>query len=265
MTKPPMRDGIEPKILISKQEWMVVAKPAGYHTLSAKASSEPVKDPHGLFHDDEISGVYDISPKGPLVMDDSDDISEGQSLEAWLLEQYPEQKSIPDSGIAHRLDQRTSGCLLVARTESSYMHLRDDIRSGAIRKIYLTYVKGLCRSGDFTLYFSSRYKRSQKVTVAETGPEKVRGRCQWTMLKTDRDRSLLEVELLGRGKRHQIRAGFAHLGHPLVGDRLYGGPAWNSRFGLHAWKLLWKKHEVICPPPDDWPEDFKKIGEEGEA
>jgi len=59
---------------------------------------------------------------------------------------------------------------------------------------------------------------------------------------------VVEVELIGPGRRHQIRAGFAYLEHPLEGDTLYGaqGP---SHFSLHAWKIMIDGLTVIAPPP----------------
>jgi 23S rRNA pseudouridine1911/1915/1917 synthase len=56
------------------------------------------------------------------------------------------------------------------------------------------------------------------------------------------------VELVGRGRRHQIRAGLAWLGHPLAGDSLYGGSGDREMPALHAWRVEIDGERVECPP-----------------
>jgi 23S rRNA-/tRNA-specific pseudouridylate synthase len=59
---------------------------------------------------------------------------------------------------------------------------------------------------------------------------------------------LVELDLLGPGRRHELRAGCAYLGHPLVGDVLYGGTA-AARIQLHAWRVELDGELVEAPPP----------------
>ena len=201
--------------------WLVINKPSGFHSV---ADQENLNEP---------------------------------SVEEWLKINRPELQSLPECGLVHRLDQKTSGVLLVAKTPEIYLSFRELMRGRDIQKTYLAIVVGSIKNGEFKLYFSSRYKRSQKITVSTSGSPSTQGQCRWRTLASDKKHSLLEVELIGRGKRHQIRAGLAYQGHPLVGDTLYGGPK-SEFFGLHSWKLSWQSIKIECPPPSQWPESLTR-------
>lgn len=181
------------------------------------------------------------------------------SVETWLRREFFECRALPEAGLIHRLDFLTSGCLLAARNIRIYGRLRAAMRAedGGVEKVYLVAVAGTpCPQGRFEFFFSSRHKRSRKITVRPRGRPDERGTCEWRVVRQfEHDKeplSLLEVRLLGPGRRHQIRAGFAHLGHPLLGDALYGGPPWDRGFGLHAWRLTVDGVKVECPPPKAW-------------
>lgn len=210
-------------ILHEEPSWFVVAKPAGMHTVS-----QPGR--------------------------------EGASIEAWLRESRPELDELDECGLVHRLDFDTSGCLLVAKSEGTRARLRDAFsgRGGEVRKTYLARVEGRLpervMAGSFTLSFTSRHKGSAKVTVHTRGEPDTIGRCRWRVRSAAaagaEPSTLLEVELLGPGRRHQIRAGLGHEGHPLVGDTLYGARAAQHGPLLHAWRLVVDGTTVECPPPD---------------
>jgi len=199
-------------VIREEASWLVVAKPAGMHTVAQRGSDAP-------------------------------------SVEAWLRAARPELAALDEAGLVHRLDFDTSGCLLVARNEAARVRLREAFsgRGGDIRKTYLALVEGRfpdrVLAGAFTLSFTSRHKGSAKVTVHSRGEPETIGRCRWRVLRVVESasastaRTLLEVELIGPGRRHQIRAGMAHEGHPLVGDTLYGAEPSDAGVHLHAWRL----------------------------
>ena len=207
-----------PTVLSSFHDWMVLDKPAGMHTVAQSGSA-------------------------------------GVSVESWLRGLDPAFSTLPEAGLCHRLDQWTSGCLAVARTAEAHERLRAMFgESGSgVRKVYLALArKGLQREGRFRLHFESRYKRSAKVTVAEAGNAWSAGRCIWRVLGAGpAGHERVEVELIGPGRRHQIRAGLAHLGHPLAGDALYGGTESADFPGpaLHAWRLSLGEDLVEATPP----------------
>lgn len=218
----------EPVILRQSPQWVVLAKPAGWHSVSQ-------------------------APQSP----DSSEAA-APTCEAWIRAHMPGCGGLHEAGLVHRLDRTTSGCLLVARDEATQRRLRAAIseEGGGIRKHYLAVLRpGLPPSGDFSLHFTGRHRRSTKVTVHERGDPASRGRCRWRRLGSTTTADLIEVELVGPGRRHQIRAGFAHLGHPLVGDALYrGDPPLPGLHGpaLHAWRLMIDGELVEAPPPPAW-------------
>lgn len=160
---------------------------------------------------------------------------------------------IREAGLLHRLDFLTSGCLAAAKTERSHQDWASKMKNrGWVKKIYWALVSSeFPGTGSFSLYFRSRYKASKKISVHSTGEENELGECQWRELLRKPHFKLVEVELLGPGKRHQIRAGLAHLHSPLLGDALYGEKE-RSFFGLHARALELGDLRAECPIPEAW-------------
>lgn len=190
----------EPVLLAETLEWRVLDKPAGWHSVR-----------------------HSLSQGGPTV-------------EEWLLSRYPELVALPEAGLVHRLDFSTRGCLVAARARQDYRWLREAFSrdDGRVQKTYRALTRpSIAEQGEFCLYFFSRHKGSARMSVREGGDKREAGRCRWRVLRRGTSDALVEVVLIGPGRRHQIRAGLAHLGAPLLGDTLYGGPP-DPRFPLGA-------------------------------
>jgi 23S rRNA-/tRNA-specific pseudouridylate synthase len=208
----------EPRILAETDAWLVLDKPSGWHSVAGATAA----DEGGV-------GV----------------------VELWLRMHRPECAALVEAGLVHRLDRDTSGCLVVARDEPTRVELRHRFATGeGLRKLYRARCRGrLDAAGEATLHFAPRRKGAPTVRVRAEGEERHRGVVRWRVAARDGSDLLVDVELVGPGRRHQIRAALAHLGAPIVGDALYGGaPA--DRLALHAWRIELDGARVEAPIPE---------------
>jgi 23S rRNA pseudouridine1911/1915/1917 synthase len=139
-------------------------------------------------------------------------------------------------GIVHRLDRETSGALVVARTDAAHESLADQFKSRNVRKIYLALVHGKMPkdSGTISLPISrDPHRRTRMTARGRTGRF---ARTDWRVIAR-LDRCTLVEAALHTGRTHQIRAHFAAIGHPIVGDTLYGAPR-ALRAGVRTLPLL---------------------------
>lgn len=214
-----MAPRVEPCIIADRATWLVIGKPAGWHSVEQAHGGE-------------------------------------RTVEAWLRSAVPEQASLMGAGLVHRLDEGTSGCLVAARTEPALAELRSafsgDPSRQAVEKRYRAWVAtGVRERGQFALHFTGRHRGSSKVSVSERGDASTRGICRWSVLSRGALHDLVEIDLVGPGRRHQIRAGFAWLGFPLASDATYRGAA-RADFehaALHAHAVIIDGDEVVDPDP----------------
>ncbi|MCS7025921.1 MAG: RluA family pseudouridine synthase [Bryobacteraceae bacterium] len=153
-------------------------------------------------------------------------------------------------GIVHRLDKDTSGVLLVARNDAAHHHLAAQFSSRQVEKIYLALVDGVMRGDQGRV--DKPIARDPKNRIRMTARLRT-GRAaqtEYRVLRRFSRHTLVEVSL-GTGRTHQIRVHLASLGHPVAGDRLYGGRplAGLNRFFLHAHRIRFVSpahHRVVC-------------------
>jgi 23S rRNA pseudouridine1911/1915/1917 synthase len=147
-------------------------------------------------------------------------------------------------GIVHRLDKGTSGLLLVAKDDAAQAFLVDELRKRRVERRYLALVRGRPTSASGTIEAPvGRHPAKRRLMAVVSG-----GRPSVThfrVLSAGEDVSLLDVSL-ETGRTHQIRVHLAHLGHPVLGDAVYGGKSELSRkLGLarpflHAYRLTFR-------------------------
>jgi 23S rRNA pseudouridine1911/1915/1917 synthase len=183
-----------------------------------------------IYEDDDIIAVN--KPAGLLVhgVNLKSQKSNFKSLADWLLKKYPEIKNVGEDpkrpGIVHRLDKDTSGVLLVAKNQKSFDRLKSQFQDRKIRKTYLVLVDGIIKDnlGIIDLPIGKSKKDFRK---KEAHPEAgLRGRVreaitEYKVLKRFKKFTLVEV-FPKTGRTHQIRVHFKAIGHPVVGDKLYG-------------------------------------------
>ena len=179
------------------------------------------------------------------------------SVASWLAQRFADAPWTPT--LVHRLDKHTTGVLVAARTYAALRGLQTLWREGAVRKIYLAWVHGAWAApGWTTLEHHLGKKYINGFESVRPGGGKV-ALLKARVLRTEGNRSLMLI-LLHTGRTHQIRAQLAAVGHPIVGDTAYGGPA-HPRLLLHAWAVAWPGRFFTTPPSWDGP--FRLI--EGET
>ena len=127
---------------------------------------------------------------------------------------------LPRAGIVHRLDQHTSGLLIVARTHSAYTALVDALKARTIRRQYIAIVVGVFIAGGTIEAAIGRHpKHRTKMAITPHGRPAT---THYRIIKKYRSHTMVGVEL-ETGRTHQIRVHMTSLNHPLVGDPMYHG------------------------------------------
>jgi 23S rRNA pseudouridine1911/1915/1917 synthase len=156
-------------------------------------------------------------------------------------------------GIVHRLDKDTSGVLVVAKNNEAHNLLAKAFAERQIEKIYLGLVFGdLTPTEDLIDAPIARHPSNYKKFVVDVlrGKE---ARTGYKVLRVANDKSLVQFQLF-TGRTHQIRVHMAHLGHPLIGDSLYGRKG-GKRQLLHAHSIAFdhprthKRVKFTAPEP----------------
>jgi len=180
---------------------------------------------------------------------------DSQTLANFLVAHRPDLLTIGKSrwepGMVHRLDRETSGLVLVAKTQQAFDELRRQFRRREIKKIYWALVWGETEPAgtiSFPIAHDARDRRRMRVVVRDSA--KSRDQRSWKAmtkyraLGTGKVMSLLEIDM-ATGVTHQIRVHLSAIGHPIVGDSLYGAadskPSGLTRHFLHA-RLLQFHH-----------------------
>ena len=229
---------------------------------------KPERMPITVLHEDEHLRVID-KPAG-LVVHPAPGHWSGTLLNG-LLALDPRAALLPRAGIVHRLDRDTSGLMVVARSRAAMDALVALIAARDIKRQYLALAHrdwqgAPTRHVDAAIGRDPRNRLRMAVVDLERHPGKT-ARTLIERLDGTNDGCAVRCTL-ETGRTHQIRVHMASIGHPLVGDALYGGApaAGLSRQGLHAFRLAFVHPQTkepmtfLAPPPADLHEAFQNWG-----
>ncbi len=198
----------------------------------------------------------------------------GNVLTDWLKERYPEAKEVGDEpelrpGIVHRLDEDTSGILLLAKNQAAFEYLKGLFQRHEVKKTYLALAHGRMtgrgkiekpiglKSGSVKRSVNARDMKMVKEAVTEYRVLKL-------FKKGAETYTLLQVAPL-TGRTHQIRVHLASIGHPIVGDALYGRKKEDGSIGLGRQFLHAESVEFALPDGSrmkieaEMPEDLREV------
>ena len=210
-----------------------------------------------------------------------------------LIARYPEIINVGDParpGIVHRLDEDTSGLIVAAKTTKGFEYMKNLFLTRDIQKEYLTLVHGIpVKMHDIINAPISRSATHVKMRVGQgkeavteyrilqTNAEQVKGSGSESGMAQSGSQGLPVDEMalirvkLHTGRTHQIRVHMAHIGHPVVGDQLYGGyfkqqdsQLINRQF-LHATQLKFKlpngtQIDLESPLPEELQKTLSQVG-----
>lgn len=231
-----------------------------------------------LYEDDDLVVIH--KPAGMAVHAGAG-ISHGTVVNA-LLHRFSELSKAGGElrpGIVHRLDRLTSGVLLVAKNDAAHLRLARQFAGRKVRKTYIALVHGVpspgrsgrsvvCEGATWTrLEMPIRRDRRHRIRMTARGREGRAAQTDFRVLRQWPGFSLLEVRI-ATGRTHQIRVHLSVIGHPVVGDALYGAPAQPAlpRVFLHAREITFSHPSTGQPltidasPPPELEEVLVSIG-----
>lgn len=141
-------------------------------------------------------------------------------------------------GIVHRIDKDTSGLLVVAKNDAAHLSLSEQIKNKTCHRIYLALLEGTVKQNDGVIdtFIGRSDKNRTMMAVKDSGRRAV---THFKVLKRYKEFTFAEFRL-ETGRTHQIRVHCKFIGHPIVGDPVYGYEKQKFKLNgqlLHAWKL----------------------------
>lgn len=215
-----------------------------------------------------------------------DGISQDATLTDWLLSRYPEMIDVGESmfsqkgveikkpGLVHRLDKETSGVMIIAKNQESFLFLKEQFQEHQVSKVYRAILSGALKLAigeekviDLPI---GRSKNDPRLRVARlAGKGKLRpAETSFSLLANLGDNYAFVSASPKTGRTHQLRAHFKAYNHPIIGDYLYNpkdnGQGAIERTALHAYCLTLnlpsgKRETFIAPYPSDFAQALEKL------
>ena len=213
----------------------------------------PSQGPLDLVYEDEDLCVVNKAP-GMLVHPSHGHWAD--TVGNYLMGHYLERREAAGFHPVHRLDKGTSGLLVTAKHPHGQEKLKNQLHTGGFRRVYLAVCQGIPRPLEGTIDVPIGPAPGSRVAQA-VRPDGKPAHTHYRVLRELDGRALLELEL-DTGRTHQIRVHLAHIGHPLVGDFLYGTesplipcPALHSARVELTHPITGERLALVCPLPED--------------
>lgn len=212
-----------------------------------------------LYEDDEL--IILNKPAG-LVVHPAPGHPDGTLVNAILAHcpNLPGIGGVQRPGIVHRLDKDTTGAIAIAKTDLAYQHLQAQLQAKTARREYLGLVYGVPKTetGSIDLPIGRNPQDRKKMAIVSVEDGGRTAVTHWQVKERLANYTLIHFQL-ETGRTHQIRVHSAKMGHPIVGDPVYGsGRSVGVNLpgqALHAWKLQLQHPlsgnlvQVTAPPP----------------
>lgn len=214
-----------------------------------------------LYEDSDVIVVN--KPQG-MVVHPASGVYEGTLVNALLYhcKDLSGINGVTRPGIVHRIDKDTSGVIVVAKNDAAHNKLSEQFKEHSMKRVYVALVEGIVKQEEGTVDAPlARHPIDRiKIAVVRDGRRAV---THYKVIERYKVYTLIECRL-ETGRTHQIRVHMSHIGHPLVGDPVYGYK--KQRFNLEGQMLHAKILGFIHPRTNEYmefesdlPEHFKKV------
>ena len=250
---------VRPSVLVSPgQEYVIQRPPAGPSPVKAD------KIPLEIIHEDDFLLVVN-KPAG-MVAHPAPGHSRGTLVNALmgLGSKLSKVGGTQRVGIVHRLDQDTSGLVLVAKDDRTHLALSRQFASRQVKRVYLAVVRGVVQRDEGTIdapIGRHLYQRELMAIRHDSGREAI---TRFKVKERFADSTFLEL-YPQTGRTHQLRVHLKHLGYPILGDARYGTRGGFPRQALHAHRLgfvhpgIEQWVEFVSPMPADLEREIRRL------
>jgi 23S rRNA pseudouridine1911/1915/1917 synthase len=196
-----------------------------------------------IYEDNHLIAVFKPA-RVPVQGDSSGDVSLLEQTKEWLKEKHKKPGNV-FLALVHRLDRPVSGVVIFGKTSKGASRISEAIRSRKVQKTYRAVVEGVLKKDADSIEGMWSWDYTINRAEISVGGTK-EARLSYVVIKRGAHRTLVEIDLQ-TGRKHQIRAQMASLGHPIVGDSRYGASSEGRIIALRCEKMV-VPHPVTKEP-----------------